>query len=200
MNALAALIPLDKVLGVSPQLMRAPAHATRASADPRPMLVDCITHWGDILWLETTPLAFAPYMATTTITAFIVQNFLAYRACRLIPKTSIRIVTLCILIALTVVGTGCSIWTMVVLIGHPSYLESALVLKPALISLINSFVTTTTITCVFLSQMWRLRKQYNSNAIHSQLGGVIFRLSITAIETGGVSPDVIIHPRKALYL
>ncbi|KAL8278565.1 hypothetical protein RQP46_009057 [Phenoliferia psychrophenolica] len=194
MSSLASLIPLHKVLG--PLLIGSWVNGILFTVEIIQVWRyfqyfqkkdNCISHWGDVTWLLSEPAFFRVFIATTGITGAIVQCFLARRACRLIPNKAIKLGINSVLVAMSLLATGCAFWVMESLIDYPIYVQRQKLFVPALVSFVATFVTDISITLVFLSQMYRLRKAYLSTGVESRLGKVITDLSYGAIETGAIS-------------
>ncbi|KAL8293297.1 hypothetical protein RQP46_000991 [Phenoliferia psychrophenolica] len=148
---------------------------------------NCITNWGNVIYLEDEPVGFQVFIVATSVSSFIVQCFLSFRACHLIPVHSIRVGVNSILIGMTLTGMSCTVWLLTTTVRYPSYLDRGRIILPALFAIVITFVTDITVTLVFLTCMYRLRQKYTANAINSRLGGVITKLSLSAIETGSVT-------------
>ncbi|KAK7034497.1 hypothetical protein VNI00_012344 [Paramarasmius palmivorus] len=136
-----------------------------------------VKNWGNPVVLRTQYWPVTSYLATTGITALLVQSFLTYRFWSLTKSWSI-----CLILSLGIlVSFGGSIATATVFAIFPSYEERVRGLVPVIIWMVTTTVTDIAITSVLI---WRL---YKMKTTFKHTESLVYRVIRTSVQTGATT-------------
>ncbi|KAL0956579.1 hypothetical protein HGRIS_002717 [Hohenbuehelia grisea] len=145
-----------------------------------------VSHWGDINYANTQNIPFTIYLATTSVSAIIVQTFLIIRYYRL---TSHKIVTVW-LTMVTLGGFLGGISSAIIIAKYPDYLERSKVRHAAIIWLSCSAASD---VCIASALVWHFSRFGSKFASTTSLLRSLIRMAIhTGLMTSAVAILVLI--------
>ncbi|PBK68945.1 hypothetical protein ARMSODRAFT_200918 [Armillaria solidipes] len=149
-------------------------------ADYADVYLYTISHWGDEEFLKNQYWPVTLYLATTAVTAFLVQCFLVNRYWILTRN----IVVASILVLLVIVAFGSSMSTAIMLTIYNAYADRHHAKVPVTLWLTSTAVTDIAIATVLIWQLYNMKTSFKATE------GLIQRLMRSAMQTGSTTSIV----------